>query len=49
MKWFFIELQTANSWLSIGGWISLLFAVICAIMTQFSDTMVLGINATSSP
>ena len=49
MRKFFVELYRRNPWLSIAGWISLIFAIICAVLTQFSTVQVMGINAFFKP
>lgn len=46
---FFNELKRRNSLLYIFGWLYLFFGLFCAAMTQFSDTVVLGINAWIKP
>src|SRR6478736_2446897 len=49
MKNFFIELQRRNPLLSSAGWICILAAVVCALMTQLSNTVVMGISAYIKP
>jgi hypothetical protein len=49
MKAFFIELQRRNSLLYFFGWLCLFCAIGCAIATQFTDIIVLGINAFIKP
>ncbi|HYJ37306.1 MAG TPA: hypothetical protein VEV87_01770 [Chitinophagaceae bacterium] len=49
MKSFFAELHRRNPLLSIFGWLCIAGGIICAIMTQMSDTIVLGINAYIKP
>jgi len=49
MKNFFTELHRRNALLSVVGWICLLGAIISAVMTQVSDTIVLGISAYIKP
>ena len=49
MKRIFNELQQRNRILFLMGWICLAGAVACGILTQFSDTIVLGISAFIKP
>jgi len=49
MKAFFVELHRRNSLLSIFGWLCLAAGIFCAILTQLTETMVLGINAYIKP
>src|SRR5687768_5969352 len=49
MENFFVELHRRNPLLSAFGWICLIGGLICAVMTQFTDTIVLGINAFIKP
>ena len=49
MKKFFIELQRRNAMLSTAGWICFFAAIVCAVLTQFTHTTVLGINAFIKP
>jgi hypothetical protein len=49
MKAFLVELHRRNALLSIFGWLCLVSGIICAIMTQLSNTNVLGINAYIKP
>jgi len=49
MKNFFTELHRRNPLLFVVGWVSLAGALICAMMTQVSDTVVLGISAYIKP
>jgi hypothetical protein len=49
MKTFFQELRRRNSLLYYFGWLCLVSALVCAIATQFTDIIVLGINAFIKP
>src|SRR5437763_11745788 len=49
MNNFFIELHRRNPLLSVLGWLCIAGAVVCAVMTQLSSTIVLGISAYIKP
>jgi len=49
MKAFFGELRRRNSLLYYFGWLCLLGALVCAVAIQFTDIIVLGINAFIKP
>lgn len=49
MNRFFIELKQRNTTLYYFGWVNLLGGVVCLLLTQFNDTMVLGISAWVKP
>jgi hypothetical protein len=49
MKYFFSELNRRNKILYIFGWVNIIAAIACLILTRSDDTIVLGINAWIKP
>src|ERR1044072_5623391 len=49
MKKFLIELKKRNALLYWYGWLCLLGTLICLLLVQITDTIVLGINAFIKP